>query len=138
MRLVRTKAAVVVGAIALAVAAGAIGIFAVDDAEEAFAQIGGNENEVEGVIEALPAGGPVGTWQVAGRTVTVTEATRIDREGQALAVGLRVEVEGTGQPDGSLVASEIEVDDVDRDGDDDGGPAGATGPTGAAGNDDDD
>jgi hypothetical protein len=121
MRIVRTRLTLVGGAIALAISVGAAGIFASNGADRAFAQITGNSNEVEGIVEALPASGVFGTWQVAGRTVTVTEATEIDLEGQTLAVGIRVEVEGVAQADGSLAASEIEVDEPDRDDDDDGG-----------------
>ena len=135
-----TKTALVGGAIALAVAIGAFGIFAIDDIDDVFAQ--GGDNDFEGVIEALPATGAIGTWQVSGRSVTVTEQTEIDREGQTLTVGLRVEVEGAAQPDGSMIASEIEVeDDTDTD-DDDAGPTSRGddddgGPTGASADDDD-
>ncbi len=116
----RRRVALVVGAAALAVAVGLAGIVVLDDADEVFAQVGGTDNDFEGPIEALPDSGTVGTWQVAGRTVTVTEATEIDLEGQTLAVGVIVEVEGRTQPDGSLVASEIEVEEDDlNDNDDD-------------------
>ena len=145
MRMFRTRRALVIGAIALAVVAGGVAMFAAEDVREAFAQAGGNDNDVEGPIEALPASGVVGTWQVAGRTVTVSETTEIDREGQTLAVGMWVEVDGVAQADGSILASEIEIDqpDSDDDGpntpgardDDDGGATGAT--PGATNGDDD-
>jgi hypothetical protein len=107
------RLSLVIGAVGLAVALGVIGIVAIDEVDDAFAQ--GTENEFEGVIEALPAVGVVGSWQISGRSVTVTEATEIDREGHTLAVGLRVEVEGSTQADGSILASEIEVEDNDDD-----------------------
>lgn len=139
MRVFRTRSALVVGAIARAVAIGAIGIFALDDVGDVFAQ--GGDNDFGGVIEALPATGAIGTWHISGRTVTVTDQTEIDREGQTLAVGLRVEIEGAAQPDGSMIASEIEVeDDTDADDDDDGPTSGGDddddGPTGAGADDD--
>jgi hypothetical protein len=114
MRIVPARSVIVGGVVALALAIGAAGILASDDVGEALAQTSGyEEEEVEGLIEAMPATGVVGTWQVAGRTVTVTEATEIDLEGQTLAVGVRVEVEGVVQADGSIAASEIEVEDDD-------------------------
>jgi hypothetical protein len=94
MRLAPVRSVLVGGALALAVAIGGVGLLATDDVRDALAQTSSNEEEIEGLIEAMPATGTVGTWQVAGRTVTVTEATEIDLEGQTLAVGLRVEVEG--------------------------------------------
>ena len=54
----------------------------------------------------------VGTWQVSGKTIQVTETTRIDQEMGALGVGVAVEVEGETQPDGSILASEVEVEDM--------------------------
>ncbi|HEX8685258.1 MAG TPA: DUF5666 domain-containing protein, partial [Pyrinomonadaceae bacterium] len=48
---------------------------------------------------------------VAGRTVHVTSSTVIDPEDGNPAVGRRVEVRGLLQPDGSVTATEIEVDD---------------------------
>jgi hypothetical protein len=132
MRIIRTKTALIVGAIALAIGVGAAGILAAEDVREAFAQTGGND--IEGTIESLPASGLVGTWQVAGRTVTVTDTTEIDQEGQQLAVGTWVEVDGVAQADGSILASEIEVDQPDNDDDDDNGVSAS----GARTSDDDD
>ena len=65
--------------------------------------------EVTGLVEALPASGLVGTWRVAGRNIVVLAATRIDAEHGAVAVGTRVEVHGTASADGSVTASDIEV-----------------------------
>lgn len=51
--------------------------------------------KLTGKIEALPAGGTVGNWTVAGRTVQVTASTKIDRDDAPLAVGTCVDVKGT-------------------------------------------
>lgn len=120
MRFFKTRSALVMGVIALAVGIGAGAIFASQQTGAALAQ--GGETELDGVIEVLPTSGTVGNWQVSGRTVIVTDGTEIDTEGQALAPGLRVEIEGYSQPDGTIVAEEIEVTEADAD-DDDGGPS---------------
>ena len=125
MQNLRTRSALVAGVIALAIGIGAGMIFASQQAGAAFAQ--GSETEFVGVVETLPATGTVGTWHVSGRTIYVNEQTAIDLEGQALAPGLRVEVEGYTQPDGTSVAEQLEVREAD---DDDGGPL-------ATGDDDD-
>jgi hypothetical protein len=114
-----TRSALVAGVIALAIGLGAGMIFATERVGAAPAR--DDDAEFEGYIEALPPVGVVGAWRVSGRTVIVTEATEIDRDGQTLAPGLWVEIEGTDQPDGSIVASEIEIEEYD--GDDDGGPS---------------
>ena len=136
----RSRSALVMGAIALLIGIGAGAIFASQQASKAFADDG--ETEIEGIVEALPATGVVGTWRVSGRNVIVTAKTEIDRDGQTLAPGLRVEIEGYLQPDGSIVAEEIEVQDAnDNNGptanndDDDDGPSTASS---AAHSDDDD
>lgn len=131
MRFFRTRTALVVGAIALAIAVGAAGVFATQRPGAVFAQAG--ETELDGIVELLPETAPLGNWQVSGRTVTVNEQTEIDLEGQTLAAGLRVEVEGVEQPDGTILASEVEVREAD---DDDGGPADPA--ASAASQDDDD
>jgi hypothetical protein len=148
------RSALVAGAIALAIGVGAGLIFASQQPGSAHAQ--GGEVELDGIIEVLPATGAVGTWQVSGRTVTVTEQTEIDDEGQTLAPGLRVEIDGIQHPDGSILAEEIEVREADDDDgglgmsdDDDGGPAAPgvpstsqddddDGPSASSGDDDDD
>ncbi len=59
------------------------------------------EIEFKGVVEAiLPEG-----YQIAGRTVVVTTTTRIEGP---IAVGTFVEVKGTLQPDGTILASRIQ------------------------------
>jgi len=144
MRFFKTRSALVMGVIALAVGIGAGAIFASQQTGAALAQ--GGETELDGVIEVLPTSGTVGNWQVSGRTVIVTDGTEIDTEGQALAPGLRVEIEGYSQPDGTIVAEEIEVTEADDDDggpsasqdDDDGGPAVPPAPGAPAASDDDD
>src|SRR5881296_2130278 len=70
------------------------------------------ETEFEGTVEAID-----GTLlTVAGRKVAVTDATKIRRDDAAatfadLVLGTPVEVEGTLNADGSVTASEIEIED---------------------------
>src|SRR5439155_6401457 len=64
--------------------------------------------EIVGTIEALPAGGLIGTWQVAGRSVVVTAATELDAENGPFAVGVTVEVKGALGSTGEVDATEIE------------------------------
>jgi hypothetical protein len=111
MRLFRMRRLMLAGALALSLAAGTVGVVALDEIDEAFAQE--NEVELDGVVETMPATGLIGTWQISGQTVQVTEATEIDQEMGALAVGTAVEVEGTPLADGSISATEIEVEDPD-------------------------
>src|SRR5207249_1368642 len=70
------------------------------------------ETEFEGTVDAID--GMVLT--VAGRKVAVTDATKIRRDDAAatfadLVLGTPVEVEGTLNADGSVTASEIEIED---------------------------
>ena len=65
--------------------------------------------EIVGTIDALPANGLIGTWQVAGRAVVVTTATELDAENGAFAVGVTVKVEGSLDSTGALVAAQIET-----------------------------
>ena len=97
------------GAVAASLALGAVAAGGADEVREALAFE--DDTELDGVVEALPATGLVGTWQVAGTTVQVTEATEIDQAMGSIGVGIAVEVEGEAQPDGSILASEIEVED---------------------------
>jgi len=109
MRLFRWKRLVLAGVVGASLTLGVAAAVAVDEIDDVFAQE--TEFELDGVIEAMPPAGMVGTWQVSGRTVTVTEATELDQEMGVLTVGAPVEVEGVEQPDGSILASEIEVED---------------------------
>src|SRR6267143_2204375 len=70
------------------------------------------ETEFEGIVDAID--GMVLT--VAGRKVSVTDATKIRKDDAAatfadLVLGTPVEVEGTLNADGSVTASEIEIED---------------------------
>ena len=112
MGLFRVRRLAVAGALALSVAVGAVAVVAFDDIDEVFAQPAG-EVELDGVVETMPASGLIGTWQVSGRTINVTETTEIDQEEGTLAVGSMVEVEGVEQADGSITARELEVEDED-------------------------
>ncbi len=63
-----------------------------------------------GTIESLPSTpGWIGDWIVSGRTVHVTNATRIEQEHGPVAVHAFVEVKGPQQADGSVNATKIEV-----------------------------
>ena len=67
--------------------------------------------ELTGTVDALASSpGFVGDWTVAGTTVHVSDATRIDQEDAALDVGALVEVKGTKRPDGSIDARKIDVE----------------------------
>jgi hypothetical protein len=62
-----------------------------------------------GTVESLPADGLIGDWVVSGRTVHVSARTKIIDRQHGVAVGMRVEIEGTAEPDGSLTAMTIKV-----------------------------
>lgn len=65
-----------------------------------------------GTIEDLPnTAGRLGDWTVSGRTVHVSATTYIKQEDGPVAVGARVEVEGTQLEDGSIDAHKIETED---------------------------
>ncbi len=74
------------------------------------------EHEVYGEIEALPAGGLIGTWTIGGQEYVVTTTTKL--EDGPFFVGLLVEVHFVVSDDGTLIATKIEgkhaVDDDDR------------------------
>src|SRR5262249_44362889 len=67
-----------------------------------------NELEITGTIESLPPSGLVGNWQVSGRTIIVSPSTELDAENGAFVVGVTVKVEGSLDPSGNVLASEIE------------------------------
>lgn len=63
-----------------------------------------------GTIESLPATpGWIGDWVVNGKTIHVSNTTKIDQEHGAVAVGATAKAEGYLQADGSLNAKEIEI-----------------------------
>ena len=81
----------------------------------------GKEFEFSGVIEVLPdTMGRIGDWTVSGTIVHVSAATMIEQNGASVAVGDKVEVEGSKRADGSVDAFEIEVKDDINDDDNDG------------------
>lgn len=62
-----------------------------------------------GKIENLPnTTGQIGDWQIAGKLVTVTSATKIETETN-IEIGKFTEVEGKQQPNQSILATKIEV-----------------------------
>ena len=71
---------------------------------------GGGYAEIRAKVDAMPASGTVGEWTVGGRTVFVTEATRIkQKRGRPIAAGSTVDVRGNQRADGSIDASRIDA-----------------------------
>jgi len=70
----------------------------------------GDEAELRGPVESLPADGLVGDWVVAGVVVHVAAETAIDQSDGDVAIGVVVEVEGVLLEDGSIQALKIEVE----------------------------
>ena len=64
--------------------------------------------ELLGAVEAVPATGSAGNWRIAGRTVVVNAVTVLDAEHGPLVVGAQVEVKGSNDSAGTLVATKIE------------------------------
>jgi hypothetical protein len=75
----------------------------------------GNDAELTGVVESLPASGLVGDWTVSGTVVHVSDGTEIDQDEAPVQVGSTVEVKGTNESDGSITADEIEVKEAGGD-----------------------
>jgi Domain of unknown function (DUF5666) len=88
-------------ALVLAIAMGC-SAFAVDEPAEI---------HLEGVIQQLPAGRLLGIWMVSQKAVIVTEATTLEEEDGPIRVGAKVDVKGFPQPDGSIMATNIETDE---------------------------
>lgn len=65
--------------------------------------------EIKGLVEALPDGGLVGTWKVAGRDVVVTADTELEHG--PFAIGTPVEVKGFPLDGGGVQATKIEGQD---------------------------
>ena len=108
MQVFRLKRLMLVGAVAASLALGAAATGGVDEVREALAF----EDDIAGRGDrGAAATGLVGTWQVSGRTIRVTEATEIDQEMGSVDVGVAVEVEGEEQPGRLDRASEVEVED---------------------------
>lgn len=70
--------------------------------------------KIYGTIEALPAGGLIGTWTVSGWTVSVDAGTVIDAEDGPVTGGAYVEVKGQQTGDHQLDAIQIEVKESDE------------------------
>ena len=77
----------------------------------AFATDETGELHLEGVIQQLPAGHLLGVWMVSQRAIIVTEATKLEEEDGPIRVGAKVDVKGFPQPDGSILATNIETDE---------------------------
>ena len=76
-----------------------------DDADEA------DEWEAEGAIAGLSGSCPAITFTLSGKSVRATSATRFQNIAcAAIANGTRLEVEGTLQTDGSVIATKIKKD----------------------------
>ena len=71
---------------------------------------GDDDNELKGLVSALTGTCPTLTFTVVGIKVVTNSATKFDDPCQQIANGRRVEVEGTRQTDGSIVATKVEFD----------------------------
>jgi len=71
-----------------------------------------DEVEVKGVVSGLTGACPAITFTIGTRTIATTAQTRFE-DGSCAAVtnGTKVEVSGTIQPNGTLVARRVEIDD---------------------------
>jgi hypothetical protein len=67
-------------------------------------------NDVKGPVSNLAGTCPALTFTVQDANVVTNSSTKFDNQCSRIANGRRVEVEGTRQPDGSILASEVEVD----------------------------
>lgn len=92
----------------------AVLVFSLLPAGSAAMWMGDDDNnrraEVAGPITSLPnTEGFLGEWKIVRTTVKVTETTKIDQTRGRVAVGALVEIKGTKQNDGSILATEIVV-----------------------------
>jgi len=72
---------------------------------------GGSNSNFSGNVEELPAtAGRLGDWRIAGVIVHVASTTLIKQENGTVAVGVRVQVEGSRRADSSVDAFKIEVE----------------------------
>ena len=65
--------------------------------------------DLHGAITSLPTGGLIGAWVVGTVTAHVTGTTVLPASTSTIAVGTQVDVHGTLQPDGSVLATSITV-----------------------------
>ena len=86
-------------------------VVAVGIACSAFATDENAELHLEGVIQQLPAARLLGVWMVSQKAVIVNEATKLEEEDGPFRVGTKVDVKGFAQPDGSIMATNIETDE---------------------------
>lgn len=78
--------------------------------EVKYGALTGTVEKFNGRIESLPSTpGRTGQWAVSGRTIVVTDMTRIKQEAGAPAVGTSVSVTGSVGADRVFTASEIET-----------------------------
>ncbi len=102
-----------VGTLAIVLLLGAVlpGVGPIQGAYASEVEVEGEEMELEGVIEDLHLA-PDGTgWVViGGRTILIDENTDLD---EGLAVGADADVDFVVLPDGTLLATQIEVDAPD-------------------------
>jgi hypothetical protein len=70
-----------------------------------------DDDEFEGLISGLSGTCPSITFTVAGRTVNTNSSTRFENPCVSIANGTRVEVEGDRQANGSILATEVEIED---------------------------
>jgi len=75
-----------------------------DDGEDS------EDNEVKGSVSNLAGTCPALTFTVQSTKITTNSSTKFKDSCSQIANGRRVDVEGTRQTDGSIVASEVEVD----------------------------
>ncbi len=68
----------------------------------------GYEGHAYGTVSAMPAGGMIGTWTIAGIQYTVNAATRIEQEHGAITVGSNVKVKYYLDASNNRVARKIE------------------------------
>jgi hypothetical protein len=72
----------------------------------------GQSVNLKGTIQGFPSGSSlIGDWRISNQTVHVTSSTRLKTEHGAFAIGTRVKVKGLRLPDGSIVATRIQVRD---------------------------
>lgn len=63
----------------------------------------------DGLIQTIPTGGGLGTWQIGGRNVIADANTAIDRSKGATVIGACVSVTGALETSGAVRATRIEV-----------------------------
>ena len=92
----------------------AVGSIFAGSNEVAVAQTNGAESSFYGIVQAMPAGGFAGNWQIGGQAVTATGSTRIREENGAIKVGVCAQVEGVSQSYGPFSASSIKFESMER------------------------